>query len=252
MSYDLSGKVVLVTGAETGIGRAIALRAARDGASVTGGGLNAEGLEETMALAREAGVAERFMTMPVDIRDADQVQKIFDETVARFGRLDAAVANAGVMVQRRPFVESTHEEWHHVVDVNLHGTFHTLQAATRILRKQGQGGDLLVTTSSNAVRPGPQASSYVATKGAIHHMVRALAVELAPEKIRVNAIVPGLTLTPGTQNRPGHIERSLPNVPMGEVVMPEEIDALISFALSGEAPHLTGTDLKIDAGRTSA
>ena len=82
-------------------------------------------------------------------------------------------------------------------------------------------------------------------------MVRALAVELAPEMIRVNAIVPGLTQTPGTLSRPGHIERSKKNIPMGEVMMPEEHAALVAFALSGEAPHMTGTDLKIDGGRTS-
>ena len=233
--YDLSGKTVLVTGAETGIGRAIALRAAADGASVTAAGINREGL-----------------SLVVDVREVAQVNGMVDDTVAKFGRLDAAIANAGVMIQRRPFVESTHEEWLHVLSVNLHGTFHTLQAATRVLRKQGQGGDLLVTTSSNAVRPGPQASSYVASKGAIHQMVRALAVELAPLKIRVNAIVPGLTLTPGTINRPGHIERGLQGVPMGEITMPEEIAAVVAFTLSGEAPHMTGTDLKVDGGRTSA
>ncbi len=250
--YNLAGKTLLVTGAETGIGRAIAIRAAKDGANVTAAGINNEGLKETLELARSEGAEERFLTLEVDVRDAAQVQKMFDDTLLKFSRLDATVANAGVMIERRPFIESTHEEWHHVLSVNLHGTFHTLQAATRILRKQGQGGDLLVTTSSNAVRPGPQASSYVASKGAIHQMVRALAVELASEKIRVNAIVPGLTLTPGTQNRPGHIERGIKNVPMGEIVMPEEIAALVAFTLSGEAPHLTGTDLKVDSGRTSA
>ena len=249
--YDLSGKVVFVTGAETGIGRAIALRAAEDGASVTAAGINADGLVETMELARQVGAGERFQTMVVDIREDDQVQGMVNETVARFGRLDGAVANAGVMIERRPFIESTHEEWHYVLSVNLHGTFRTLQAATRVLRKQGQGGDLLITTSSNAVRPGPQASSYVASKGAIHQLVRALAIELAPEMIRVNAIVPGLALPPGTISRKGHIERGLKNLPMGEIVMPEEIAALVAFALSGEAPHMTGTDLKIDSGRTS-
>jgi NAD(P)-dependent dehydrogenase (short-subunit alcohol dehydrogenase family) len=250
--YDLSGKTVIVTGAETGIGRAIALRAATDGACVTAAGINREGLAETLDLAKQAGAADRFLTMDVDVREAGQVNAMVDDTVAKFGRLDACVANAGIMIQRRPFVESTHEEWHHVLSVNLHGTFRTLQAATRVLRRQGQGGDLLVTTSSNAVRPGPQASSYVASKGAIHQMVRALAVELGPEKIRVNAIVPGLTLTPGTINRPGHIDRGLQGVPWGEITMPEEIAAVVAFTLSGEAPHMTGTELKVDGGRTSA
>ena len=249
--YNLSGKTLIVTGAETGIGRAIALRAARDGASVTAAGINEEGLREVLATAEKNGFKNKFSTMKVDIRDVGQVQDMVDKTTGKFGRLDGLVANAGVMIERRPFIESTHQEWHSVLSVNLLGTFHTLQAATRVLRKQGEGGCLLVTTSSNAVRPGPQASSYVASKGAIHHMVRSLAVELAPEKIRVNAIVPGLTLTPGTQNRPGHIERGLKHIPMGEIVMPEEIAEIVAFALSDEAPHLTGTELKVDGGRTS-
>ncbi len=155
------------------------------------------------------------------------------------------------MVMRRLFIELTHEEWHNVVAVNLFGTFHTLQAATRVMKAQGDGGDLLVTTSSNAVWAGPMASAYVATKGAIQHLVRALAVELTPDMNRVNAIVPGLTQSPGTLSRPGHIERSKKNIPMGEVMLPEEHAALVAFALSGEAPHMTGRiDLKTDGGRT--
>lgn len=248
----LAGKSIVVTGGESGIGRAIVPRCLADGASVTIAGINQEDIDQTLADAKAAGAGERVQAVVTDVTQADQVQAMVDDTVAKFGRLDAAIANAGVMIERRPFIESTHEEWHHVLSVNLHGTFRTLQAATRVLKKQGQGGDLFVTTSSNAVRPGPRSSSYVASKGAIHQMVRALAVELAPEMIRVNAIVPGLTLTPGTTNRPGHIERGLKGVPMGEITMPEEIAAVIAFALSGEAPHMTGTDLKVDGGRTSA
>ncbi len=250
--YDLSGKTVLVTGAEVGIGRAIALRALADGANVAIAGINKEMREETTTLVREAGFIDRFMALCADIRDVDQVQKMVDDTVAKFGYLSAVVANAGVMVVRRPFLELTHEEWHNVIAVNLHGTFYTLQAATRVLKAQGRGGDLFVTTSSNAVRPSPMASAYVASKGAIQQMVRALAVELASDRIRVNSIIPGLTLTPGTTSREGHIERGKRNIPMGEVTMPDELAALVSFALSGEAPHMTGTDLKIDGGRTSA
>jgi NAD(P)-dependent dehydrogenase (short-subunit alcohol dehydrogenase family) len=251
-TYNLSGKTVLVTGAETGIGRAIALRALADGANIAAAGLNTDLLDETMELARDAGPDERQVALPGDIRDVAQVQKMVDDTVAKFGRLDAVIANAGVMVVRRPFIEVTHEEWHNVMAVNLHGTFHTLQAVTRVLKAQGEGGDLMVTTSSNAVRPSPMASAYTAMKGAIQHMVRALAVELAPDMIRVNAIVPRLTQTPGTLSREGHIERGKKNIPMGEVMMPEEHAALVAFALSGEAPQMTGTDLKIDGRRTSA
>lgn len=250
--YDLSGKTVLVTGAEVGIGRAIALRALADGANVAIAGINSKMRDETIALVHDAGFIDRFLALSADIRDVDQVQNMFDDTVKNFGHLNAVVANAGVMVMRRPFLELTHEEWHNVIAVNLHGTFHTLQAATRIMKAQGCGGDLFVTTSSNAIRPSPMASAYVASKGAIQLMVRALAVELAANGIRVNSIIPGLTLTPGTTSRKGHIERGKRNIPMGEVTMPEELAALVAFALSGEAPHMTGTDLKIDGGRTSA
>lgn len=250
MADWLNGKVVVVTGAETGIGRAIALRALADGASVLAAGINEAGLGETAGLAGEHG--ERFAQMRVDVTERAQVQAMIAHAVERFGRLDAAVANAGIFVQKTPFLDYSIEEWNNNIAVNLDGVFHTLQAAAKVLIEQGDGGSLLTTTSSNALRPNVGQIPYVAAKGAAHMMVRALAVELAPHKIRVNSIVPGLTLTPGTENRPGHIERGLKLVPMGEVVMPEEIAALVSFAMSDEAPHMTGSELKIDAGRTSA
>jgi len=250
MTGRLAGKVFAITGAESGLGRAMALRAASDGAHVAAAGLDTAGLEETVAFMSNfegSGIA-----VPTDVTQPDQIKALMDRTVSEFGRLDGAIANAGAFSQWTDFVDWDLENWNRVIGVNLTGTFMTLQAAARILIGQGEGGSLLATGSSTAVRPAPNLLPYVSSKGGVHQMMRALAVELAPHKIRVNTIVPGMARTPPVENVDGYIDAGLKMVPMGEIVEPEEIAALVSFALSDEAPHMTGTLLKIDAGRTSA
>ena len=247
---DLTGKVFVVTGGESGIGQAIALRAARDGANVVVGGLNAEGLNETVAaMSNYAGAG---LALPTDVTQPDQVQSMIDGAVETFGRLDGAVANAGAFVKQTPFAEMDLEDWNRLVAVNLTGVFLTLQAALKVLLAQGEGGSLLATGSSTAIRPIPGMIPYTASKGGVHQMMRALAIELAEKKIRCNTIVPGVTRTQALMvGGPEYASRGLKYVPMDELVEPEELAALVSFALSDEAPHMTGTLLKVDAGRTS-
>jgi NAD(P)-dependent dehydrogenase (short-subunit alcohol dehydrogenase family) len=249
MEQRLSGKVIIVTGAESGIGRAITLRCAAEGARVTAAGLVEDGLKETSSLAGRGGTV---LPLPTDIRDKDQVEATVNRTVSEFGRLDAAVANAGgVLASRVPFMDSDLEGWKLTVDTNLTGTFITLRAAARVLVAQGEGGSLLATGSSTAIRPMEYLYSYMASKAGIHQLMRALAVDLARYRIRVNTIVPGGTATPPVLAIKDYAERTFPTVPMKELVRPEEIAAVVAFALSDEAPHMTGTLLKVDAGRTS-
>ncbi len=250
MTGRLAGKVFAITGAESGLGRAMALRAASDGAKVVAAGLDKTGLEETVASMSNFegdGVA-----VPTDVTDPDQIKALMQAAVSEFGRLDGAIANAGAFNAWTNFVDWDLADWNRVVGVNLTGTFLTLQAAARVLIGQGEGGSLLATGSSTAIRPAPNLLPYVSSKGGVHQMMRALAVELAPHKIRVNTIVPGMARTPPVTDVEGYIDAGIKNVPMGEIVEPEEIAALVAFALSDEAPHMTGTELKIDAGRTSA
>lgn len=249
MEQRLAKKVIIVTGAESGIGRAITLRCAAEGARITAAGLVEAGLKETARLAGSDGIV---LPLRTDVRDPDQVQAMVERTVSEFGRLDAAVANAGgALAPPATLMETDLDGWKLTVDTNLTGAFLTLRAAARVLVAQGKGGSLLATGSSTAIRPMPYMYSYMAAKAGIHQLMRALAVDLAPHRIRVNTIVPGGTATGPVLAIKDYAERNFPTVPMKELVRPEEIAAIVAFALSDEAPHMTGTLLKVDSGRTS-
>lgn len=209
----LQDRNVLIKGAESGIGRATALRAAREGAHIGAIGLDGPAL-------------------------ATLVEVVQDH------------ANAGIAMPATPVDELSLGEWDRVLAVNLTGVFLTLRAGVPHLRQHG--GLLLVTGSSMAIRPGIGMLAYVAAKAGVHTLARSLALELAPESIRVNVLAPGLTETPLTLNLPGHIERGLTAVPLGEVVNAEDVAGLAVHLMSDEARHITGSVFSIDGGRTAA
>lgn len=246
----LSRKTVVVTGAESGIGQAIALACVEAGADVCAAGLNADGLKETVAQAK-ADQGGSIVDCRVDICNADEVGALFKFVTERLGQLDAVVANAGI-IALCPFEELTPDEWQRMISVNLTGTFLTLWHAARILIKQGRGGSLIATGSSTAVRPVPKCAAYIASKGGIHAMMAALALELGPHKIRVNTLVPGQTATAPLRAIDGYLENAAKVLPLQEVAEPEELARFVAFALSDGVPHMTGTLLKIDSGRTVA
>ena len=252
MSGRLVGKAIMVTGGESGIGRAIVLRCLKDGASATIAGIQQDDIDRTLADAKAAGAGDRVQAIVTDVTKPEQVQAAVDATVKKFGRLDAAVANAGAFSTATPFGEWDFDDWFRVVDVNLNGVFYVLHAAAKVLVEQGEGGSLLATGSSTGIRPIPSLIPYVASKGGVHMMLRGLAVELAPHKIKVNTIVPGMAETRPVMSQQGYVEAGLRAVPMNEIVQPDELAAFVAFSLSDEAPHMTGTLLKVDAGRTSA
>jgi NAD(P)-dependent dehydrogenase (short-subunit alcohol dehydrogenase family) len=246
----LQGKNIVVTGAESGIGRAIALACVDAGAQVCAAGLMPEGLKETIAKATPQKGGS-IIDYRMDIRDAAQVEAMFNFVTKRLGVLDAVVANAGV-IALRPFAEISLDEWERVISVNLTGTFLTLSHAARILIRQGRGGSLLATGSSTAVRAIPNSAAYVASKGGVHALMQALALELGQYKIRVNTLVPGQTATPPLRAIEGYLENAAKVLPLQEVAEPEELARFVVFALSDAAPHMTGTLLKVDSGRTIA
>ena len=252
MNERLAGKVIIVTGAESGIGRSIVQRCIIDGACVTAAGLNVEGLKETADLCAETGGKERLIWTKTDVRETASVNDMINQTKKNFNRLDAAIANAGIVLGQTPFYNITLDDWDRIIATNLRGVFITIQAACKVLIEQGEGGSLLATGSSTAIRVAPGFASYIAAKGGVHLMMQALALELAEHKIRVNTIVPGTTRTAITEALPGYLDKVAPTLPMGEVVEPYELANFVSFALSDEAPHLTGTLLKVDAGRVVA
>ncbi|MGZ4714477.1 MAG: SDR family NAD(P)-dependent oxidoreductase [Acidimicrobiia bacterium] len=242
----LTGRVVLVTGAGSGIGRATALRAAGEGADIAAVGLDRSALD---ALVDEVHASGRRATAEVtDVTDADALAASVAALVDELGGLHAVHANAGILTQATTIGELDLDEWQRVLAVNLTGVLLTFRSA---LPHLPDGGVLLATGSSTALRPGTGHLAYVAAKAGVHAIARSLALELAPRRIRVNVIAPGLADTPMTQDLPGHIERGLPAVPLGELVRPEDVAALAVHLMSDEARSITGSVFTVNGGRTA-
>lgn len=248
---ELEGKVVVVTGAESGIGQAIALECARAGGRVAAAGIDAAGLAGLTEAIAGIG-AGPALAVGADIRDPGAVRGAFAAALERFGRIDAVVANAGVSGPRTDATELTLEDWQAVLAVNLTGTFNTVTEAARTLIAQGSGGSILATGSSTALRSIPGLAAYVASKAGVHGLMRTLALELGQHRIRVNTLVPGTTATPLLRSMPGHLEAITRALPLAEAVEPNELGRYAAFVLSDALPHLTGALLTLDSGRTIA
>lgn len=247
----LNGKVIVITGAESGIGLAIARESLLQGASVCVAGIAVEQLDAAhAALADE--FPDRTLRHVVDIADYAQVEAMLVSAHERFGAIDGVVANAGIVKPNGAFHQIELDDWERTIRVNLTGTFHTLRAAAGYFDAFERKGSILVTGSSSAVRVVPGLSAYIASKAGVHMLTQALALELAGKGTRVNLLVPGQTNTPAIAAMPGYRERVEPLLPMQELVEPEELARLAAFALSDAAPHMTGSILKIDSGRTIA
>jgi NAD(P)-dependent dehydrogenase (short-subunit alcohol dehydrogenase family) len=238
---------VLITGAASGIGRETALRAAREGADIGAIGLDRHGLDSLVGEVEAMG--RRAVARPADVSDAHALTAAIDELVTELGSLDVVHANAGVLVQATSITDLDLDEWNRVLAVDLTGVLLTFRAA---IPHFGPGGGLLLATGSSlAIRPGIGLLPYVAAKAGVHAVARSLALELAPLGIRVNVIAPGLTDTPMTRGVPGHIERQLKGVPLGQLVQASDVAALAVHLMTDEARSVTGSVFPIDAGRTA-
>lgn len=169
--------------------------------------------------------------------------------MSELGLLNVAYANAGILMHATTVTDLDPDEWSRVLAVNLTGVLLTFRAAIPHFRTDG--GLLLATGSSIALRPGIGLLAYAAAKAGVHTIARSLALELAPRRIRVNVIAPGLTETPMTSGIPGHIKRGLQAVPLGEVVLASEVAALAIHLMTDEARSVTGSVFSIDGGRTA-
>ena len=243
----LSGQVVLITGAESGIGRETALRAAGEGADIAAIGLDTDGLHSLVERVRAMG--RRAATRSADVSQAQLLTAAVDGLVSELGLLSVAYANAGILMPATTVTDVDLDEWNRVLAVNLTGVLLTFRAA--IPHFPTDGGLLLATGSSIASRPGIGLLAYAAAKAGVHTIARSLALELAPRRIRVNVIAPGLTETPMTRGIPGHIDRGLEGIPLAEVVQASDVAALAVYLMSNEARSITGSVFSIDAGRTA-
>jgi glucose 1-dehydrogenase len=252
MFMKLKDKVALVTGAGSGIGKAIAMRFADEGARVVinyhPGGKH-PGTEVQAEIEKKGQSA---VAIGADVDQRGSVEEMFRQIVARFGRLDIAVSNAGIEI-KKPFIEVTDAEWHRVVGVDLYGSFLVSQAAARQMVKQGEGGRLIFVSSVHEDIPFVGYTAYCASKGALRMMMRNLALELAPHKITANNIAPGAIATPINQpvlDDPEAMKNALDEIPLGRFGRPEEVAAVAAFLASAEADYVTGSTYYIDGGLT--
>jgi 3-oxoacyl-[acyl-carrier protein] reductase len=243
----LSGKVALVTGAQQGIGRAIAVALARDGADV---GVNflddGERAERVADEIRRLG--RRAVTVQADVAQAASVEAMVAAVVDALGPPEVLVNNAGVF-PRASFLELQEREWDHVLGVNLKGSFLCAQAVARAL-VAGERPGAIVNISSSAVRGDARGVHYSASKAGVVGLTRAMALALAPHRIRVNAIAPGLTDT--AQPRYGNTEEQLAvrarEIPLGRMAQPDEIARVAVFLATSEACWITGELIHVNGG----
>lgn len=248
----LNGKVALVTGAGSGIGEAIALRFAGEGAQVA---VNYHPGGQHSGKEVQAQIAQRNQTafaIAANVNQSAEVEKMVQQIVAKFGRLDIVVSNAGIE-QQKPFIEITDEEWSKVISVDLFGAFFVSRAGARQMVKQGQGGKIIFISSVHEDIPFPGYTAYCVAKGGIRMMMRNLAMELAQYRINVNNVAPGAISTPINQkvlDNPEEKKKALSEIPWGRFGKPEEVAAVTAFLASDEADYVTGSTYYIDGGLT--
>ena len=247
----MSSPVVLITGALTGIGRATAVAFAKDGARVVASGRREAEGKALEAELRSLGAEAAFIR--ADVRREDDVSSLIDQTVARFGRIDAAVNAAGTEGQPGPVTEQTAESYAATFDTNVLGTLLSMKHELRVMQAQGSGS-IVNISSTYGHEGGAGASVYVGSKHAVEGMTKSAALEAASSGVRINAVAPGPIET-GMLNRfTGTAERKaalLKTVPLGRVGDPDDIARTAVFLASEKASFITGQILTVDGGKTA-
>ena len=250
----LEGKVVVITGAGSGVGRAACHIFARHGAKVVGADVNAEAIEETIEQVKSDGGTA--IARLCDVGDADAVNALVAAAVEAFGRLDIMYNNAGISQPPKPgqgmrrFVDAEKEDIDRLYRVNTYGVIYGCQAAIRQFEAQG-GGGVIVNTASIAGVIGYGSVPYGSTKGAVTTLTRVLALELAPQNIRVNSVCPAgmpTNFMPGLQQSEAARASMATAHPLGRVIEPEECANAALFLASDLASNITGVNLPVDGG----
>ena len=246
----LKDKVALVTGANSGIGRAIAERFASEGAHVA---VNYRPGRHDQEVAEElAGFQTESIGTPGDVSRREDVERMIAQIIQKFGRIDIAVNNAGLEI-KKPFLQVTDDEWNKVLSVNLYGAFLVSQVAARQMVRQGQGGKLVFVSSVHEDIPFPEYTPYCVSKGGMRMLMRNLAMELAPYQINCNNIAPGAIATPINQkvlDDPEAKKNAISEIPWGRFGKPEEVAAVALFLASDESEYVTGSTYYVDGGLT--
>lgn len=245
----LANKTALVTGSSQGIGRAIAVRLAAEGADivVTGPALDDQA-RQTAEQVRVLG--RRVCLIAADLGRLDDCRRLVRESIEQMGHLDILVNNAGMEI-RAPFLEVREEDYDRVMQVNLRGAFFVTQAFVRHLADGRRGGRIINTSSVHEELAFPNFTSYCMSKGGLRMMTRSLAVELAPLGITINNIAPGAIETPMNSallHQPDKLAELLGKIPLGRLGQPQDIAGVAAFLASSDADYITGETLVVDGG----
>ncbi|HEY7417772.1 MAG TPA: glucose 1-dehydrogenase [Ktedonobacteraceae bacterium] len=246
MPQRFTDKVVLVTGAAHGIGRAIALRFGQEGAQVIVNDIDTSGAEATVqTITTHGGLA---IAGVADVSQKSQVDRLFDMVLERFGKIDVLVNNAGLINVERHFLEADEAWWDQVISVNLKGVFLCSWRAAHAMARRHQGV-IISMSSGGATHSHRGMAAYDASKGGIEALTRAMALDLAPYGIRVNAIVPGSI---DTQGMAPEVKRERGEaIPLMRVGEPEEIAGPVAFLASDDASYISGHIITVDGGLLS-
>jgi len=245
----LSGKVAIVTGGASGMGRATVMRFLAEGAKVMVADLNDANGAETIAVARAQGHADGIAFLRCDVAKESDVAAVVAETVKRFGRLDIAYLNAGVGGAFGPIAETSVEDWDYTFAVLARSVFLGMKHASLAMRKLGNGGVILATASIAGMVGGAGPHAYSAAKAAVISLIENVAAELGPHRIRVVGIAPGVISTPLLhRGKPERYEAQFRRQPWPDRGEPEVIADVAAFLCSDDARFITGETIKVDGG----
>jgi NAD(P)-dependent dehydrogenase (short-subunit alcohol dehydrogenase family) len=259
MRFELTDQVAIVTGGGGGIGRAIALAYASVGAAVVVADIIPERCEEVAARVREMG--REALAAPTDVSDTNQVRALIEKADKQFGRIDILVNNAGG-VSKKPFIEQSERSWRRVIDLNLISMLAATSAAVPIMIRGQRGGSIINVSSIEASRAAPNYAVYAACKAGMLNFTRTMALELADHEIRVNAIAPDYTITPGVSgNHTGPVDPAKwirptaqqedvtkRRIPLRRPGVDTECGNVAVFLSSAMSSYVTGTVIPVDGG----
>jgi len=246
----LEGKVALITGSDSGIGQATAIEFAKEGADIVVNYLHdADGAEKTRAAVTAEGC--KAIVVQADVADEEQVATLFDQAVEAFGSVDILMNNAGVDASGKQVAELPTDVWDRAIRTNVYGPFFCCRRFVQLRLASGGEGKIINVSSVHADNPNPGGSDYDCSKGAVRMLTRTLALELAPHKINVNSLAPGMVLTPFNQpaiDDSELLEEQVQSIPWKRAAQPTEIAKLALFLASSDADYVTGASYVMDGG----